>query len=81
MHSADASADNEVCAILSSPKYVVKPQPRPGGVGDKARIGPASPRANGSHVGVGMLGATTAGVAGAGGAGSGVGGSGNRDMV
>lgn len=59
---ADASADNEVMAILSSPgqqkKFVVKPQPRPGGGGSGAvaaaaaggsgALGPTSPRVNGN---------------------------------
>ena len=60
----DASADKEVMAILSSPlqqkKFVVKPQPRPGGAapsvtavgggggGGGGALGPASPRANGN---------------------------------
>lgn len=56
----DASADKEVMSILSSPvqqkKFVVKPQPRPGGVVAPASavaaaagaLGPASPGANGS---------------------------------
>ncbi|CAM9662408.1 unnamed protein product, partial [Choristocarpus tenellus] len=64
MQSTDASADNEVCAILSSPvqKYVVKPQARPGGVGDTGRLGPPSPRANGSHGHLGILGVGSSGV-------------------
>lgn len=48
----DASADREVMAILSSPvqKFVVKPQPRAGGVAPGAgTLGPPSPRANGHH--------------------------------
>ncbi|CAM9445851.1 unnamed protein product, partial [Scytosiphon promiscuus] len=58
---ADASVDNEVMAILSSPvqqkKIVVKPQPRPGAGGAAAAaaggptgraLGPASPHSNGN---------------------------------